>query len=116
MKPWTLTGIIVALTLFGAGCNTLTSENDGDTDPKPNSVQHVAEIVSVDRTLEYVALRNLGGGSPESRAVLNVYRDGKAVAKIRLDGSGNDEYLIADILEGSPMNGDIVLLTPIVSE
>jgi len=112
MNSWTLTGMTLAFLLFCAGCKTVGADNDGDSDSKPDSFQHVAQIVSVDRTLEYVALRNLSGVTPESRATLTVYRDGGPIATIRLDGSGNDDYLIADIVDGSPMNGDIVLLTP----
>ena len=113
--------IVAGLLLSGAsGCQggLFGNRSSDDATQEPgeiDAVYNISQVVSVDRRLNYVILRTLGASFPPDGTSLPLYRDGERIGTVRISGSEQEGHIPADVLDGSPLYGDFVLLEPIES-
>lgn len=115
-----LAGFVLGLSLLGAGCrspllrkiNPLAHINRKD---KPASKKLAAQdeatgIIEMTRPAEGYVLLRLNGLAPPEDMELECYSANAPSGKIRFTGERKGPFLAADITEGKPNRGDVVVL------
>ncbi len=106
-NPWkqTAAGLLAALAL--AACRSAPPPAV-QTSPPPLNRYDIGSILHVNEKSGYVIVRC--AILPSEHEELNVVREEREVARIRLAGPRRPPYLAADVLAGTPRKGDRVRL------
>ncbi|NNM30410.1 MAG: hypothetical protein HKO57_12890 [Akkermansiaceae bacterium] len=125
MRKWVHAGsralATAALGLAEAACGTDRRESPdtaGTEGPAPAApgVQVVGEVASVHTSEGFVLIRRTGRRSlPTTLAYFSVAKDGRT-ASLRLTGERLGRFFAADIQDGQPVAGDLVVARGVLPE
>ncbi len=92
------------------GCSgSAKPPGDGEGAVKQAANQVVGEIASVHQSEGFVLIRRYGAGRLPENAVFNTSGPGGRTASIRPTGERSGRFHAADVTDGEPRKGDVVL-------
>ena len=102
-------GILACGVLGCSGSKGPPSPEAGNEAPEQAANQVLGEVASVHPDEGFVLIRRYGAGRLPEDAVFNTSGTGGRTASIRPTGERSGRFYAADITDGEPQKGDVVL-------